>query len=427
MQSLSRQLPSELNFTDGGFVFKLQCQIGLAACWLIAAAVTTPVLAHNDRSRDAPSQTIKARQHFFGMENVDPESGKVRDDRVILSWFSNTSFALALRGRVMLLDAYIVGREDKPARVPTSLQELVELDPEFIFLGHQHADHAELVANIAVRSGATIVASAEGCDNMRVDARNQFGPQAVVDCISVTSAGSLPGAEIKTLSVLEPHACVTAVKHLHAAATPPDPTIPPNPITALGDPREPILWPPGRPASDGVRTVGTNGTVSVLYQFALRGKPGFTFMFNDTAGPLKDQAPHVLDILRSLPRSDVQISLALTPPAPPTAPTPNGLRDVVNYIQAVRPRIFVPAHIDSPAIFGVPLGGSPYWKQGLMRQFDVMQVPQEERPELRWLSDPYDYLRPQALTFDPDLPAWSKERPDRDDPCAQRNERGEHG
>ena len=93
-------------------MMKLTRQITIA---LLALLATTQALAH--RFVIAPPETIQARQHFFGFENVNPRTGKVREDRVIFSWFSNTSFAVALRGRILLLDAFIVGREDRPERV----------------------------------------------------------------------------------------------------------------------------------------------------------------------------------------------------------------------------------------------------------------------------------------------------------------------
>jgi len=95
-------------------------------------------------SFSAPSQadtaaTVAARSHFFGIENVDQQSGKVDKEKVIFAWFSVQSYAVAVRGHVILLDSYIYRLADTPAYVPTTVQELVDLDPEAIFIGHATA------------------------------------------------------------------------------------------------------------------------------------------------------------------------------------------------------------------------------------------------------------------------------------------------
>src|SRR5262249_889083 len=195
---------------------------------------------------------IRARQHFFGPENVDSRTGQVRRNRVIISWFSNTSFAVSLRVRVFLLDAYIHRREDGPGRTPTTLQQLIDLQPQAIFMGHFHGDHAQLAGYLAAVTGATLVATPEHCDQALEDARNILGPDASVHCLEAVSRDSLPGAEVNRLSLLNPEACVTVFKHVHSATVPPDPKLPPNPVEPIPDPREEILFPPGPPPSDGV-------------------------------------------------------------------------------------------------------------------------------------------------------------------------------
>jgi hypothetical protein len=37
--------------------------------------------------------TVKARQHMFGFENVNPVNGDVRRDRVVFAWLTTTTFA----------------------------------------------------------------------------------------------------------------------------------------------------------------------------------------------------------------------------------------------------------------------------------------------------------------------------------------------
>lgn len=346
-----------------------------------------------------PEATIRARQHFFGFENVDARNGRVRDDKVILSWFSVSSLAAAVRGRIILLDAYIFRRADKPAYVPTTLQELVELRPEAIFIGHGHFDHADLAANIAVRTGATIVGAAEHCDAMRADAANQFGAGTAVKCISAVSAGSAPGAEVVNLALLRPDLCVTAFKHVHSARLPADPTLPPNPINPIRDPRVDTLFPPQPAPADGVRTLGSSGPggpLSMMYQFRVAGSD-FTFVWHDTSGPLKEQAPQVLQLLATLPKTDVELGAVVS-----IGETTNGVRDPVTYIDAIQPKVFYMLHTDN-----FNIGASLFYLQAIQRQFDIIKLPLAERPEIRGFHDPYDYLRPGLATFDFRDKAWS--------------------
>ncbi|HKC96014.1 MAG TPA: MBL fold metallo-hydrolase, partial [Nitrospira sp.] len=96
--------------------------------------------------RKADPDLVRARQLFFGAENVDPHSGRVRNDKVIFSWFTNSSYAVSLKGRVILLDSYNHRAETVPGRTPFVVEDLVSLRPEAIFLGHGHFDHADNAA-----------------------------------------------------------------------------------------------------------------------------------------------------------------------------------------------------------------------------------------------------------------------------------------
>src|SRR4051794_13659347 len=47
-------------------------------------------------------QTIAARRRFFGETAVDPATGAVRSDQVLIAWFGCASFAIAMGGTVFL-------------------------------------------------------------------------------------------------------------------------------------------------------------------------------------------------------------------------------------------------------------------------------------------------------------------------------------
>jgi hypothetical protein len=82
-----------------------------------------PAAAHdddddNDRGHAANPALIRARQKFFGIENVD-RRGRVDKEKVIFSWATNTTYVVSAAGRVVLLDSYI-NRPELPTRPWTS-------------------------------------------------------------------------------------------------------------------------------------------------------------------------------------------------------------------------------------------------------------------------------------------------------------------
>ena len=97
---------------------------------------------------------VAARQKIFGIENVDARTGRVRDDKVILSWITNASFAASVKGRIVLLDTFVTRLEVTQGRTPFVIQDLVDLQPEALFIGHGHFDHADNAAYISKLTGA---------------------------------------------------------------------------------------------------------------------------------------------------------------------------------------------------------------------------------------------------------------------------------
>lgn len=368
-----------------------------AAC---AAAFSGSAAAHDDDRwrRPASAATVAARQLFFGAENVNERTGEVDRNKVIMSWFGVMSFAVAARGRVFLMDSYIYRLAATPAYVPATVQDLVDLEPEAIFIGHGHFDHADNAAYISVKTGAKIYGAAEHCDAMRGDAERIFGAGTAVDCTPLTTPGSAPGAEIRSVRTLRPDVCVTTFKHIHSASVPPDPTLPPNPINAIRDSQERInaLFPQQLLNPNPYRTVaGPGGPISMFYVFTVAGSD-FTFAWHDTGGPLKEQAPQLIPILDNLPKMDVELGSLVS-----IGEANNGVRDIAQYIDLIRPKVFVGGHTDN-----FNIGASMFYEQALARQFDIINLPADQRPELRTMHDPYNYLTPSLLTFDYRDPAW---------------------
>lgn len=414
------------------------------------AVLSTAAFAGNDEHgnkhhRPDPA-TIAARQKIFGQENVDARSGEVRNDKVIFSWITNASFAASVRGRIVLLDTFVTRLEVAPGRTPFTIQDLVDLKPEALFLGHGHFDHADNAAYISKKTGATIYASPETCDNMQIDAARLaglIGGAATVPCVSVTSRGSLPGSEVVTLHQLDGVATIKAFKHLHSTNTAPqDTSFPPvvihtpdagvcTPPCNLADPRDHDMFPAGTPQNSvldlSTSRAGQGGPISIYYVFRVHGGNEFTFAWHNTSGALREGCalpnnipgtnppqpsqpgqdakgcfgPEVGQKLRNLMSflgpTDVELGSVVS-----LGFGINGERDIVDYNSAIEPKIFIPNHVTAVAVESSSLE----WKVGYRMQQDAMGISPEDRPELYWLVDPNDYLRP--IVFDVDDPRWDK-------------------
>ncbi len=132
-------------------------------------------------------RTVAARQRFFGADTVDAETGAVRADRVVLAWVGCTTYALAMGGSVFLLDAW-VPRLTNPGYVPATPQDLADLAPAAIFIGHGHFDHAGDAGLIAQASGAVVYGTADHGASIRAQVRDPG-----FETVALGGAASLPG------------------------------------------------------------------------------------------------------------------------------------------------------------------------------------------------------------------------------------------
>lgn len=399
---------------------------------MFAGAMCTATLAF----AAADPAMIAARQKIFGVENVDATTGAVKKDKVIFSWLTNTTYAASVLGRVIMLDSYVTRLEVTSGRTPFVIQDLVNLHPEAILLGHGHFDHADNAAYIAKWSNATIYASPETCDAMQADVARMFNdPNAVnggakivpdanpVNCIPVVSRGSTPGAEVTRLNFLEPLACIVGFKHMHSNAVPPDSTYPPFVFNVAVDPRDPQMYPrgtplaPSNPPKSGQMNTATSGSsgvggpIAIFYDFVLRGGYNFTFNWHNSTGALKEGlAPdgawgpaigqNVTNLIASLPPTDLELGSASS-----ANTANNGNRDLVLYQQSLKPKVFIPGHLTT-GTNGV--GESSTQEMYFMYRSSLATVSSVQPtyiPEIHWLVDPVDYIRP--LIFTPGDPRWS--------------------
>ncbi len=328
---------------------------------------------------------VRAREHFFGRENVDG-AGHVRADRVILSWFSVASFAMAIDGKVVLLDGYVHKGEDEPNYVPTTKDELVALKPEAIFIGHGHFDHAAVVGEVAARTDALVVGTPEHCDQAREQALASVGTGARTKCGATVKRGSAPGSRVMSIKPLGKRVSITVIKHVHSAMEAPDGGRPPTELLAAGPPdaNAILMHPPGTAAIVGIAGGGDeNGTL--LYQFRI-GK--FSLVWHDSVGPLRERAPELLKVLAKLPPTDVEVGATIGFNSPT-----NGMRDPVDYVAAIKPKVFYPNHHDYVFEYGMAAFSEGSFRRELARRGPT-------KTDVRWLFDPYDYIRPGLMTFD---------------------------
>lgn len=360
-------------------------RIGLLTVLLACLVAMLIPLSNASSQTGLADSTIALRKKFFGAENVDAE-GAVRPDRVIMSWTSIAGFAMAIDGHVVLLDAYLHKGEDQPNYVPTTIDELVGLQPEALFIGHGHFDHAASAGEIVARTGAILVGSPEHCDQTFRQAQTYAGSPVPVSCVEAVSRGSAPGSEVRKIFPLGPSVQVTALKHLHSAAEAPDGEGHETSLMtgAVPDPGLLLIHPPGPSLVQNLFPMTNDEGSSILYQFQV---VSFNLLWNDTGGPLRSQAKHVLPLLSGLPATDVQVGSVLGFNDPT-----NGMRDIVDYVVALKPKIFFPTHHDFVAEYGMSKNLEGVFKRELAKR-------PAQSTEVRWIYDPYDYVRPHLMTF----------------------------
>ena len=319
---------------------------------------------------------IETRQKFFGAEHVDPATGEIDKDMVILSWVGVSNFAAAINGHVILLDSWIPGG-DESDYVPATVGELIALDPKAIFIGHAHFDHVDHAAPILEQTGAVLVGTPGHCQAVKEKAERE----EKIDCLYAAGEEAQPG-EMFQLNFLD-GVSIRALAHIHSAAKVPDLA---DPSRGIFPEKELTGKAPKGNLAKLIGAVGEDGGGTMMYQFQVGD---FTLAWNDSAGPLKEEAPELLDSMASLPQTDVQAGAIMG-----FNQYTNGLRDPRMYIEALQPQVFIPTHHDNWAPPITTRGGQ--YKGYLQKELELLA--EKERPELLFISDPHDYVNP--LTFD---------------------------
>jgi hypothetical protein len=173
----------------------------------------------------------------------------------------------------------------------------------------------------------------------------------------------------------------------HSAGRAPDPTNPRAPIGIPNTAPETLAYPPS--PTDFAHLASNSGDDeggSIIYRFRW-GQ--FTLVWHDTVGPIsnpgEDGAPEILDALGKLGPADVEIGAVQG-----FNQITNGLKDVRMYAEAVRAKVFIPAHHDNWLPPNATTGAAYY--EPLVAE--LHDIPFARRPSLCFISDRDNYLAP---------------------------------
>ena len=349
----------------------------------------------------APSVSAEvqaARDRILGENATDPA-------KVKLWWVGVSSFIASMGGHLFLFDAWEPVGVQKDY-VPIGREELAAIQPEAIFIGHGHFDHAADAGYVAGRSGAALIAGAPTCATARARAA-QFDATVPFPCLILgTRESPGPGAvrEIRIWADLPP---VQVIQHVHSAVDPTDlltgglPLVfIPEVLTYLqylnSDPQE-ILRFAQTLGDDGLLGQPEGGT----WAYHLR-VGDFSLLWHDSTGPIgdaEDNGPAVQAALAALPGCvDVQVGAIVG-----FGMVTSGLRDSTQYVDSARPHVSVPSHHDAwaPVLGGGAAAYERQWRNALATL--------DHPPELDYLRDPEDYLVPRI--YDIDDPRWKTPPP----------------
>jgi hypothetical protein len=345
----------------------------------------TPLPAATDITISAETQAL--RDELLGEHWDDP-------DHVSLYWTGVSSFVVAIRGHVLLFDAWeIIGAVTD--YLPIGRQELADLRPEAILAGHGHFDHAGDLGYIAGRSGAAVVGSDEICTVAELGAQRE-GVGTDFACAVTGTASEPPPGTWQSFRLFADLAPIGVLQHVHSAPEPPGEDNPLNPFLPIMDP-QPYLDHFADDPEELARFVAQQleqdqGGTWMYHLMA----GDFGLLIGDSAGPIWD-APDVTTALEDVAGCVDVLANAILGFDQPVS----GLRDPVLYVAATQPRVFVPTHADAWA--PVISAGQAQYEDELHAEL----ARQDVTVEVDMLVDPDDYLVERAYRIDD--PRWQTE------------------
>lgn len=333
---------------------------------------------------EVSDETAALRDELLGEHWDDPRY-------VTLHWTGVSSFVVTIGGHLLLFDAWeIIGAVTD--YLPLGREELAELEPEAVLVGHGHFDHAGDLGYVAGRSGAAVVGSHEICD-VAVAGATREGVGTGFACAITGTADDPPPGTARSFRLFADVAPVTVLQHVHSAATPPSEDNEPDPFLPIMD-HEPYLEHFADDPEELARFLGQQAEQDQggtwMYQLA---DGQFTLLLGDSAGPIFDH-PAVGEALASMPGCVDVLANAILGFDQPVS----GLQDPVLYVAATQPRVFVPTHADAWA--PVISAGQAQYEEALVAEM----AEQGAGAEVDFLLDPDDYLAERAYRVDD--PRW---------------------
>lgn len=339
----------------------------------------------------APSvdaETRAAREAILGPGATDP-------DEVRLWWYGVSSFVMSIGGHLVLLDAWeSVGLHADT--VPIGREDLVALQPEAIFIGHGHFDHAADAGYIAGRTGAALVAGDTVCALARERAAD--GPDLPFPCLILGSEGEPAPGTVQSIRVFADLPAVHVLQHVHSAADPMD----------LLEGGQPQIFVPDLLTF----LLNLNTDLEEVARFALTltddggfGDPDggtwayhfrdgdFSLLWHDSSGPIADGKPFAAEIQQALDSFpgcvDVQVGAIVG-----FGMVTSAMRDARLYVEHAHPKLSLPNHHDAWAPVIGP--GAAALEQPWRDELASLDHP----PELDYLRDPQDFMQPRVFAVD---------------------------
>ncbi len=365
----------------------------------VQAAETRPNVFTRDTFVPLPAAQnnpvlTQVREQILGPGAMDP-------DVVQFWWVGVSSFVVSMKGHLFLLDAWeIVGMHAN--YVPIGREELAALQPEAIFIGHGHFDHAADAGYIAARSNAVLVAGSTVCDTARERASEE-GLPANFPCLNLGDATQPGPGSTQSLGIWEDLPPVHVIQHTHSAAEPGDLLAGGAPLVYIPDV---LTFPTYLNTNMGealrfLQTLPDDGGAGQpaggtwAYQFSV---DEFSFFWHDSTGIMKPDNPTSQAIdraIRNMPEcTDVQLNAIVG-----FGMVTSAYRDALAYVAAARPKVALPTHHDAwaPAVGG----GADAYKQSWLDAVATLPNP----PQVDYLQDPEDYLKVRRYSIND--PRWA--------------------
>jgi hypothetical protein len=338
----------------------------------------------------APSAEVReVRDRLLGDRWDDP-------GHVTLHWTGVSSFVITIGGHLLLFDAWeVIGAVED--YVPLGREELAALAPEAVLVGHGHFDHAGDLGYVAGLAGAVVVGSDEICEVARKGAERE-GVGTDFRCAVTGTATTPPMGTAQSFRLFADLPPVTVLQHVHSAARPPSEDNEPDPFLPVMDPApylEHLATDPEELARFLAQQAEQEQGGTWLYHLQVGD---FTLLVGDSAGPVFEH-PEVREALTRFPGCvDVMANAILGFDQPVS-----GLADPVDYVDLVKPQLFLPTHADAWA--PVISAGQEQYREKLTADLAAL----EHVPEVDFLVDPQDYLVQRAYRVDD--PRWSEPVP----------------